>query len=368
MAELIQLYRHGNQLRYRLLVTVSSAAILACIVLAQKAKATEADGDHPTVWIEVGGAFDQMSAGETEWLPPNLTPPISNPKPLPFGKLPSIGLDIDLKVSFMPDNSDWVYSASIRYGRAQFGPKHSHDQTYKVRGYYTYFDHLPKTFLTNYDFANAAQQSRSTHTIIDFMAGKDVGLGILGGGKSVISVGIRIAKLNESAEGQLTAFTNAQARYSTGEVGHKAELLAARNFTGMGPSVSWDASAPLAGSLSNGLSIDWGVNVALLFGRQKANVSLRTRDTQYYPDHNYTPGHQNVLSQSTQTPPHAREVVVPNLGGFAGFSWCLPNFKVSLGYRADFFFGAIDGGLLTVQKETRGFYGPFTSVSVGLGG
>jgi hypothetical protein len=39
-----------------------------------------------------------------------------------------------------------------------------------------------------------------------------------------------------------------------------------------------------------------------------------------------------------------------------------------LGYRADFFFGAVDGGLGTSEKETRGFYGPFAKISVGLGG
>jgi hypothetical protein len=46
----------------------------------------------------------------------------------------------------------------------------------------------------------------------------------------------------------------------------------------------------------------------------------------------------------------------------------LPNSEISLGYRADFFFGAVDGGLSTPEKETRGFYGPFAKISVGLGG
>jgi hypothetical protein len=61
-------------------------------------------------------------------------------------------------------------------------------------------------------------------------------------------------------------------------------------------------------------------------------------------------------------------VTVPNLGGFAGFSWQTSNAKVALGYRADFFFGAMDGGLDARKAETIGFYGPFASVSVGLGG
>ncbi len=57
---------------------------------------------------------------------------------------------------------------------------------------------------------------------------------------------------------------------------------------------------------------------------------------------------------------------MPNVGGFAGLSYNFPNAKVSIGYRGDFFFGAIDGGLDTTQKETRGFYGPFATISVGF--
>ena len=40
--------------------------------------------------------------------------------------------------------------------------------------------------------------------------------------------------------------------------------------------------------------------------------------------------------------------------------------KVSLGYRADTFFGAMDGGQETAKKENRGFYGPYLNVSFGL--
>ena len=64
----------------------------------------------------------------------------------------------------------------------------------------------------------------------------------------------------------------------------------------------------------------------------------------------------------------AKFATVPNIGGFAGASWRIQNFKVSAGYRADLFFGAMDGGIDAAKKENVGFYGPFASVSVGLGG
>ena len=58
---------------------------------------------------------------------------------------------------------------------------------------------------------------------------------------------------------------------------------------------------------------------------------------------------------------------MPNVGGFAGLSFRYADAKFSLGYRADFFFGAIDGGIDTRKSENRGFNGPFASISVGVG-
>jgi hypothetical protein len=59
---------------------------------------------------------------------------------------------------------------------------------------------------------------------------------------------------------------------------------------------------------------------------------------------------------------------VPNLGGFAGMSLKFPNAKVSLGNRADFFFGAMDAGIDTRHTDDMNFHGPFAKISVGLGG
>jgi hypothetical protein len=63
-----------------------------------------------------------------------------------------------------------------------------------------------------------------------------------------------------------------------------------------------------------------------------------------------------------------RTIIVPNVGGFAGLSFHVENFKISAGYRADLFFGAMDGGIDAAKSENVGFYGPFATVSVGLGG
>jgi hypothetical protein len=61
-------------------------------------------------------------------------------------------------------------------------------------------------------------------------------------------------------------------------------------------------------------------------------------------------------------------VVVPNLGGSVGVSYRWSAASVSFGYRADLFFNAIDGGIEAHRGENRGFFGPYASVRIGLGG
>ena len=55
--------------------------------------------------------------------------------------------------------------------------------------------------LTNLNFRGmlCRRALASTHAILDFQAGKDVGLGMFGG-KSILSAGIRVAQLNENSE------------------------------------------------------------------------------------------------------------------------------------------------------------------------
>ncbi len=339
--------------RRRLLLTVSSAALA---VFATDATADENSG-RPTVWIELGGAFDQIVHGSQGWVPPNLTDPISNPSPKPFGAAPNIGYDYDASVSIQPEDSEWIYTASVRYGRAQQGPRRTHDQAYDLEP--CFFNQ--KYCLSTYAFLTAKEKTSSTHAIIDFSAGRDFGLGAFHGGKSTLHFGVRVAQLTEHADAMLTAFSTQPAKYSAGKLVHEADALFVRSFTGAGPSASWDDTVPLIGSLTDGVSLDWGANAALLFGRQKARLNLHTNDTHYS---GYTV--KTELSDSTIAQNRDRTVVVPNLGAFAGFSWRLPNGKVSFGYRGDFFFGAIDGGIVDVKRETNGFYGPFASVSIGL--
>jgi hypothetical protein len=114
---------------------------------------------------------------------------------------------------------------------------------------------------------------------------------------------------------------------------------------------------------------DWGVNAGLLFGKQRAHTQhqesghYRTALDELSGSLHYPQTYLNpVRGHDTD-----RSVTVPNAGGFAGVSWQVQNFKVSLGYRGDFFFGAMDAGIDVRKSTTIGFNGPFASISFGLG-
>jgi len=110
------------------------------------------------------------------------------------------------------------------------------------------------------------------------------------------------------------------------------------------------------------VALDWGVNAAVLFGRQKAKTS-------HHSTVSYVKGTavQSVNAYPPVNRTRSRMVVIPNIGGFAALSYRFPNAKLSAGYRADFFFGARDSGFETRSTADVGFHGPFATISIGLG-
>ncbi len=77
---------------------------------------------------------------------------------------------------------------------------------------------------------------------------------------------------------------------------------------------------------------------------------------------------RTIHAYPTVTRSRSRMVTIPNIGGFAGLSYRLQNAKFAAGYRADFFFGARDGGVETRNTTDVGFHGPYATVSIGFGG
>ena len=329
----------------------------------------------------MGGQLERMDDGEQRFAPPFI---LATPRPSPETISP-LNVERPLrysyggegKISFEPEDTDWVFSASILYGRSN-SDKHVHQQSYPV-------DHLHLGTYSKAKYASAGQfmdtkvKTGESHAILDFQAGNDAGLGMFGGkGSSVLSVGVRFAQFTMNSNITLKSDPDFRFHYyyfGTAKVpvngiyhSNAAAIIAARSFRGVGPSISWNASAPVVGnSESAEIALDWGVNASLLFGRQKAIIHHQS--TARYQGGHYPHIAPTTLYQRSANPPaRARSVTVPNVGGFAGLSFLYSNAKVSLGYRGDFFFGAMDGGIDVAKSENRGFYGPFATISIGVGG
>ncbi len=132
-----------------------------------------------------------------------------------------------------------------------------------------------------------------------------------------------------------------------GLTGHQS-----RSFKGIGPSLSWNASTALAGNKERGeLTLDWGIEGAMLFGRQKAKTDHATHA--YQLTH---PGFWRRLltaalypGRSYNAPLRSRNVIVPDVSGFIGLSAKLPHSKITIGYKGDIWFGAVDRGIDCAQ-------------------
>ncbi|HVP83835.1 MAG TPA: hypothetical protein VMS78_03845 [Rhizomicrobium sp.] len=407
MSELITLRPGLIDFRWQLLATVSALTLFTLTMSEAKAE----DTDRPTVWIELGGQLSRWENSQQPYAPPfaALTP--SNLSlPQAFQKPPRYGVDESAALTIQPDDSNWTFSAAIHYGRSGNSGHHRQQSNPASALYYV---NIHSSRFGNYQhstgtypivpiaarFTDVVSKQSESHAILDFQAGKDVGLGMFGrDASSTLNLGVRFAqftsrssvKIRENPDWQFKThpmtydlvtqvsglpYTIYAKRVLQLQPFHSfaGTFLASRSFSGLGPSISWDSSEPVIGSPERGeLSFDWGVNAALLFGRQKTKVQHHETNTYHssYP----TGGNQgqqyfNIVYQGPSVEhSRSRGVFVPNIGGFAGLSLKYPNAKVTLGYKADFFFGAMDGGNDVRRAEDIGFHGPYASISIGLGG
>jgi len=383
MSELMSAQKTKRHFRLQLLTTVSALALLMGVYGASESRAADEDTDRPTIWIELGGQMEHVNGQGEAFAPAFLavnqaSSVLQSSTPLQAQQPPSFSFGEEGKVVFQPENSDWVFSASARFGRSS-NVGHVHHQTYKTfKTAYKYgVPNTNQNIRGINNFSDTHVSHRESQGILDFSAGKDVGLGMFGrDGSSILSLGVRFAQFSSDATFDVRSRPNLQFKTLSLPTFHATFHLpyfhtyhatgqASRSFHGVGPSLSWNNSTPLVGNSKNGEVIfDWGANAALLFGRQKARAQHQ-ESAHYAASHfvftgQYFVAYQNPPAGHSRT----RTVAVPNVGGFAGASYRIENFKVSLGYRADFFFGAIDGGIDTRKSENDGFYGPFASVSV----
>jgi hypothetical protein len=391
MSELIQNNNKRTMMRWRLLTSASALALTTCVVCAAPVRADESN--RPQVWIELGGQLSRLQDRQETFSPPLMTarPPMFSPSQN-FEGPPPFSIDEEGAISFQPKDSKWTFSASVRYGRSTSN-HNKHEQTSPDR-FHLYFNYFgsPINF-TQYPvaakFADTKSRINEDHLVLDFQVGRDVGLGLFGGksGTSQVSLGVRFAqftgKTNISLKSDpdwhfvyryyptlITYFGATSSKNAVGQAYHsnRAVFAAQRSFHGVGPSLSWNASIPVVSTAEDSeLTFDWGINAAVLFGRQKERMHHQTTGL-YQPGAQLQPPIQVVYQPPPVDAMRSKSVTVPNIGGFAGVSFKYDVVKVSFGYRADFFFGAMDGGIDQPHTEDIGFHGPFATVSIGLAG
>lgn len=375
MRELVNSDESRRFIRPNLLTTVSALALSAYTGSMQLACAENAN--QPTVWVELGGQMEQLEGTDTPFTAPFM---FVSPTPKLYQEVPLVGnqapprfaFGLEGKLDFRPVDTDWVFSASIRYSRSHL-KRFAHVQGVAPT--------VPPGQFPMYTapFAEIGTQHSESHAIVDFSAGRDAGIGMFGrDSRSTINAGIRFAQFSTRGTIDISARPEVEVGYfpyygrlRAAPVFNQYDLAAhaSRSFHGVGPSLSWDASANLLGGTDGAaLRADWGINAAVLFGRQKAATQHNTQ-VHHLSARLYASRYYNLLYPSRDTTDaRSRSVVVPNLGGFAGLSVKYPNAKISLGYRADFFFGAVDAGTDTRNTKNLGFHGPFATISIGLGG
>lgn len=344
---------HWMNFRGKLLTSACGAALL--ITAFQPVEASE--GDRPVVWIELGGAFTRLENNQEAYLPPFMQGgshlPFIMVSPADLQKSMPTGWDGNAAVALELPKTDWSLSVGIVYGRSSRSEALRQQTAQRSPTQNVGYQASQTT-----DARNA-----ENHMILDFQAGKDVGLGVFGSsGHSKVSFGVRYVQFKSEDNANILYHpTNAHNTYHQ----FSGTLALERQFTGIGPSLSWNASAGLSGDAADaGVFLDWSVNGAVLFGHQRVRGHHQTTNIAV----TYVSGqHRNPVYQNSVPLNRSKQVIVPDFGGFAGISWRYPNAKVSIGYRADLFFGAIDGGIDTRKSENRGFHGPFASISVGIG-
>jgi hypothetical protein len=414
MSELILISNERVSNRWKLLSSVSAAAL----IVSAYVQAQAADVDRPLLWVELGGGLNALDNSQEAFLPPFTSTYGANGLRSPSSVEGPQGYDLetDGKLSFEPSGSDWVFAASIRYGRSGDN-KESHQQFANAKQPVVPFTFYGFSFgghsyypTGHVKFADASEKQSESHVVLDFTAGKDVGLGMFGSqGSSVLSAGVRVAQFTSKTSINLhagpgvhyhaTPITNFSQKYAFLHSNpihiydYAAAMNAQRSFRGIGPSIAWNASLPFAGDIERGeFTVDWGADAAVLFGRQKVQGHHGTTTRGYYGKswHGDQGVHDPQLhlgnffggptgggrGVALPTQSHSvsadfdrvHSVTVPNLGAVAGISYRFNDAKLSVGYRADFFFDAMDGGIDKRKSENVGFYGPFATLSIGIGG
>jgi len=305
-------------LRRKLLGTASALAALSAFQIPTQALAADASDSDWHLTLDIGGQYAFNSGGKTQYAD------FGSPEPrvgVANGGNGQIALNLE--------TDGWIFGLKFNFGRT--GDAHN-----KASVYYSYYGY-------NYYSATGRVRHNENHKMLDFTVGQDVGLGMFGmEGSSVISGGVRWANFSAETVGH---FTYGNKYYYTS---FNRELH--RTFNGVGPVISWAASTPV-GDPGDNLSVDWGVDAAVLFGSRKA--------WEAGPSYDFSPRSKNAS--------------VPQVDGYLGLGWHPTDSRFSFhaGYAISASWGLYDSNFDFDEDETRNSvnrisHGPYLDVTMQL--
>ena len=350
------------------------------------------EGPYPVI-LEFGGQVQRHDAG-TAFLEPTFNDDFTGPLAL-FDDAQDADLDWgdgrEVKLTWRPGEAPWSLSASLRYGKIN-GTAVPDAQVetdtvcvYNVPAVCQYLLTVPK--YTNYvytsmtDHADATIYDREEHRLADFAVGRDMGMGRLN--RSTVSLGLRYATLESTTAGNMRGTPDwviddgfAVPGMAVTHTVYDSWVSAVREFSGVGPIVSWEAAYPVA-SFDSGsrLDIDWSLWAGMMFGDRDAVVTMRER-ARFYSTSNPTtvlglteaPLPYLTTTVPEQTWRRSDDATVITHGASLGLSYAAGGFSAGVGYRWERYKDAIDSGFMEAEDADRTIDGPYFKLSVGFGG
>src|SRR6185312_11432157 len=175
-----------------------SASILTLLALAPRVQAGEADA--PTVWIELGGQLARVDGISAPFIAPFADKAAGSPifEPVSFldaQRMPRFSYEGEGGLTLAPRDSGWVFSLGARYGRSNGGRDFQQQTAGQMVGIYGPYPDRASYVRT---FFGAQYNSTESHTVLDFQAGRDVGLG-MSDVSSILGAGVRFAQFTSKA-------------------------------------------------------------------------------------------------------------------------------------------------------------------------
>jgi hypothetical protein len=257
--------------------------------------------------LELDGDYGRSSGGREILVPAGTAySPSNHPYPLGVQNDLDWGSGGGVTFVYQPEPKGWSLFGSVRYGRAR-GSAEEHPQWAPTGGYYAnekytaafkqmlppdqqYYLYLHPAFKGLVNYATTTGRNEESHAMVDFAAGKDLGLGSWRDARTHLDAGFQYAKFRSSSNADLHGrpdmYFPPYGIFKYGGHWHRfwGTLDARREFEGAGPSLALSHSLRLLGDagVTGRIDADFGLGGSVLFGKQSADVTGIVRGDYHY--------------------------------------------------------------------------------------